>query len=125
MGVSVGAAVVVVGIMASMLLGGSDDRLVEAREECRDEDLVWSYLYSTIDDDGRSLYLDGRGEDSQGVSVDYQLCILRDLDVPSSVLTRMSNTTALMGMQAGSWDGISASWTYHPRNGLDIILELE
>lgn len=30
-----------------------------------------------------------------------------------------------MGMQAGSWDGISASWTYHPRNGLDIILELE
>jgi hypothetical protein len=27
-----------------------------------------------------------------------------------------------MGRQEASWDGIEASWSYHPDNGLDLVL---
>ena len=31
-------------------------------------------------------------------------------------------TRALDGRQQASWDGFEASWTYHPDNGLTLIL---
>ena len=124
-GLSVGAGVIVLAILAFFLIGGSDTRLIDAHEECKSVDELWTILYATVDEDGSSLYMDGDGDESLGVNVDYQVCVLQALDVPDSVVNRMSNTTSLMGVQTGSWDGIYASWTYHPNNGLDILLELE
>jgi len=42
----------------------------------------------------------------------------------SQVISRMSATRALDGMQDGQWEGISASWTYHPDDGLNITLTM-
>lgn len=81
--------------------------------------------YSNIQvaSDGSSLYLDGAGSDfSSNLGLATELCILGALDMPSIILTRMNETNALMGVQTGEWDGITASWTYHPRNGLDVSL---
>jgi hypothetical protein len=125
LGLSLGGGALALALLAFYFLGGSDTRLIDAHEGCQGEDELWSILYATVDEDGSSLYMDGDGEESLGVNVDYQVCVLGALDVPDNIINRMSNTTSLMGMQTGSWDGIAASWTYHPNNGLDVLLELE
>ena len=124
-GLSVGAAAIVVVGMGVFLLGGKDTRLIDAHEECKSEDAIWSIIYSTVSDDGTSMYIDGRGEEGLGVNVRYQACVLSELEAPATVLSRIDNTSALMGVQTASWKGIEASWTYHPNRGLDIALELE
>lgn len=96
-------------------------KLQSAAETC----LVDSNIYVSLDDNGKGLYLDGEGEESAGVNIYDQLCVLNELKVPDSVISRMSNTTSLMGQQEGSWEGITALWTYHPSNGLDISLQLD
>lgn len=50
------------------------------------------------------------------------VCVLTELGIPVSVRVKMARTTALQGVQTDIWDGIEASWTYHPDNGLDVIL---
>lgn len=124
-GLSLGAGALVVAGVAAMLIGGPDNRLVDAHASCQSEDPAWAILYSTLSDDGTALYMEGSGSESLGVSVGYQVCVLRDLDAPATVYSRMDSTSALMGVQTASWDGIEANWTYHPRRGLDIYLELE
>lgn len=78
-----------------------------------------------LDDDGKGLYLDGRGDESPGLSSEEIGCVLFGLDVPQSVVSRMDNTNSLMGQQEASWDKIRALWTYHPNSGFDVSLELE
>ena len=36
----------------------------------------------------------------------------------------INSTRALDGMQTDSWHDITARWTYHPDDGLDITLAL-
>lgn len=49
-------------------------------------------------------------------------CALSALDMPASISAKMAQTTALMGMQTDTWDGIEVSWSYHPDNGFNVIL---
>jgi len=121
------AGVLVLGVLGVVIfgIGGKDTRLIDAHEDCKDEDFVFALLYSTVSEDGTSLFMDGAGEDSLGVNYSYQACVLKNLDVPSAVVSRMDNTSSLMGLQTANWDGILASWTYHPRNGFDVYLELQ
>lgn len=79
--------------------------------------------YVRIGDRGDTLTLDTKGEESPGVSINDLACILRELDVPDSVISRISNTRALDGMQEGSWENFTATWNYHPRSGLSLIIE--
>jgi hypothetical protein len=43
--------------------------------------------------------------------------------VPDYVVEQIDSTTSLMGLREATWDGIEASWSYHPDNGLDLILK--
>lgn len=80
-------------------------------------------VYASLGDEGRSLDLDGAGQDSiVGLTVDQIACVLLEVEAPDSVMSRMDGTRALDGMQEAEWSGLSASWTYHPDNGLDVIL---
>lgn len=80
-----------------------------------------------VGDDGRSLVLDTEGEDwgSGDLTLVDTMCVLDELDVPDVVLDKMGATRSLDGRQTDSWDGIEVSWSYHPDDGLDVILELE
>jgi hypothetical protein len=51
-------------------------------------------------------------------------CILLATGAPTSVLDKIDATRALDGMQSAKWKGgsMEASWTYHPDNGLNVIL---
>ena len=56
-------------------------------------------------------FLDGFGE------------LMTQMGFPSSTVAKMENTRALDGTQTTEGDGYVASWTYHPDDGLSIILE--
>jgi hypothetical protein len=75
-------------------------------------------------DNDHTMIIDSQGEDydSGDASFDDLTCVLRELDVPASVTAQMDQTRALDGMQSADWNGFTASWTYHPDNGLDLII---
>lgn len=82
---------------------------------------------ATVEDDGRTLILDMRGSKSLSgtLTATETYCVLDALDVPTSVKSLMDTTRALDGRQTGSWGDIEASWSYHPDQGLDIVLTLD
>ena len=72
----------------------------------------------TVDEGG--LVIEGKGEESLGVSVSDIVCFLEELEIPETVLTRIGNTNSTMGLVEGSWSGYQATWSYHLDNGLFI-----
>ena len=108
-------------IATLLLLITAPTKLEAAVETC----LLESNSSISLDDDGKGLYIDGDGEENPGLSIQDTVCILRAVEIPDSVTSRMSNTTSLMGQQVADWDDITAMWTYHPNNGLDISLDLK
>lgn len=75
-------------------------------------------------DDDHTLMLDMMGEDygSGSETIEDVACVLAALDAPSAVAYRMDGTRALDGMQSATWGAYSATWTYHPDDGLDLII---
>ena len=61
-----------------------------------------------IGDDGRSLTLDMEGDEPGTGDLDLGdiVCVLSELDVPDSVITKMDSTTSLDGRQEDEWAGI-------------------
>lgn len=51
-------------------------------------------------------------------------CVLFELKIPDSVVSRIDSTRALDGRQDAKWENYSASWGYHPDSGLDIVVEI-
>lgn len=49
-------------------------------------------------------------------------CVLTELGSPQSVYARMGRTRALDGTQTAEWGLYTATWTYHPENGLNVIV---
>jgi hypothetical protein len=49
-------------------------------------------------------------------------CVLSYLDMPQRVFTSVSNTTALQGVKTASAQGYELEWTFHPDNGLQMII---
>lgn len=79
--------------------------------------------YGTLGDGGYTITMKGRPDGkTAGLDVTDMACVLRAVSVPDSVVSQMDSTRALDGMQKASWDKFAASWTYHPDNGLRIIL---
>ncbi|NKG22000.1 hypothetical protein [Paeniglutamicibacter terrestris] len=74
-------------------------------------------------DEGKSVELQTRGKETAGAPYSEIVCVLDGLDMPESVKARMSTTRSLDGRQETTWSGYSASWSYHPDNGLNIIVE--
>ena len=100
--------------------------LESAGEACGVED--------SVTDGGLTLSLDGEGGDDRTVenrfkapkykvdTEEYQ-CLFTLLETPSSVTTMMSRTRALDGMQRESAGPYDYAWTYHPDNGLDVLVK--
>lgn len=84
---------------------------------------------TTLADGGKTLIIDGKSESQQlngqgtGVDLKTELCILDYLGTSAAVVAHMENTRALDGRQTDSWGDFTASWIYHPDNGLDITIQ--
>lgn len=120
-----GAAASFVLVVAFVVLLGAGSLLPTKLESAVESCSLERNLYLTLDNDGRGLYLDGDGDENPGMNNSEIVCVLTQLEVPNSILSRMSNTTALMGQQSGSWGGMTVLWSYHPSNGLNISLAID
>ncbi len=79
-----------------------------------------------IEDDGRTMIVDGEGEDFGSGDVTFTEidCLIDAVGAPAAVKELMYQTRSLDGRQSGDWDDVTASWSYHPDDGLDIIFEI-
>lgn len=80
--------------------------------------------YFDLGDKGTSLTIQSKGEEKSGADFADVTCVLDKLEMPDAVATRMDTTRALDGRQSAHWSDIDASWTYHPDNGMNLLLEL-
>ncbi len=77
-----------------------------------------------ISSDGLSLGVDSI--DQYDFRSYEDICtIVKYLDFPDSVLDEMLRTSALMGVQSETNDGYEISWSYHPDNGLDVVVKVK
>jgi hypothetical protein len=77
-----------------------------------------------LSDQDLTLTLDMAGEDpnSGDLEVSDIRCLLLALNAPGYVLSTMEKTRALDGRQSEKWATFTASWIYHPDDGLDVII---
>jgi hypothetical protein len=91
-------------------------RLQTAFDSCEGKD-VGDTL--SLGDNGHSIVIDTGSE--YGDPTGYA-CVIEDLGVPESIRAQMDRTTALQGVQEASHDGMSFSWSYHPDNGVNMVI---
>lgn len=103
----------------TMTTSGSGSTLTAAKAECAD-----SNAYAKLGDGGRTLDVAGTGEEHPGAGVTSgeRACILDELGAPASVRMKMGHTRALDGMQSATWGDYEATWTYHPDDGLQLVI---
>lgn len=76
-----------------------------------------------LGDHDRTLTLQGFAiNNTTGLVGDDMTCVLKALHVTDAVTQQIDGTRALDGMQSAKWGSITAKWTYHPDNGLRVIL---
>lgn len=120
--VAVVAVVMILGIVAISRGGVPNTVTDNDLTLIEDAAAVGDSVYIEAADDGQTLIIDGRGDVSSGASTEDIAVSLMLLGMPQSVVARMDNTRALDGTQSASWNGFTATWTYHPDSGLDIVV---
>ena len=75
--------------------------------------------YVSVTDGGSSMLVDTKSEHGD---VEGMVCMLSFVGTPKWVLSAMSSTTALQGVQTAKAKGYSYRWTYHPDNGFNLIV---
>jgi hypothetical protein len=108
----------IVAVVATLGLTGcvGFDTFQKAYDTCRTPTGI------TVSDGGKSLIINGTGEESYGATIYDTVCVLTEIKVPSYIISNMETTNSLMGRQSDEFDGIAISWSYHPDNGLDIVI---
>lgn len=78
----------------------------------------------TVSDEGKTITINGIGEDDySGAGLYDTVCVLDAIKTPEYVISNMETTNSLMGRQSATFgDNIDVSWSYHPDNGLDIVI---
>lgn len=85
---------------------------------------VENSAYFELGDEGTSLTIETVGSKrSYGAKISDVNCVLRELKTPDSTISRMGQTRALDGRQTATWHGYSASWGYHPEDGMNLVVE--
>lgn len=78
----------------------------------------------TVEDGGKTLIVSTKPQDDDAAGLTSLAldCVFEQLDVPASVTARINQTRALDGRQDGKWNGFTASWSYHPDAGANLII---
>lgn len=118
---------IVVGTAIVAVAVGSNIAVVAARPTDLQASVATCHLtgseYIKVGDGGHTVTLDGEGKNGgDGLTISKEACVLRELKVSTAAVTQMDSTTSLQGRQAADWADVYATWTYHPSNGLDLIL---
>lgn len=106
------------GATAAASPSPSEPRLQQAYEACRrgsDPDKTLS-----VGDQGRTLIID---TGSKAGSILGLACVMREIGTPRSIEAALESTTAMQGVQNAEDDGLTYSWSYHPDNGVNMVIE--
>lgn len=76
--------------------------------------------YITVEDDGRTLIVGGGDQFYTGPA---GFCLLDELAAPASTRSKVEGTTSLMGRLTDEFGDYELTWSFHPDNGLDMIIE--
>lgn len=105
----------VIALSVSLTGCASFDTFTKAIESCGSPEGI------TIGDEGKTMTVDMMGEDEwSGASLDDTRCIIKAVGTPDYIIADIESTNSLAGRQDAEFEGISATWDYHPDNGLDI-----
>ena len=85
--------------------------------------------YAELAYDNMSLTIDTNPDDSvyndcESNALSAIVSINSFLDLPSSLIDKMSSTRALDGMQSQDCGTYTVTWNYHPDNGMKVIYEV-
>ena len=87
--------------------------------------------YANLGYDGMSLTIDTNPKDtysSESKCEDDAIAAIKGINLylglPASLLEKMSSTRALDGTQSQNCGTYTATWNYHPDNGLKVIYEV-
>lgn len=122
--VALAGGLLTLGIVRENTPGGTrttpeTTRLQQAAEEC-----VESTIGVTVGDAGKTMIISGAGaETGEEATIDELACILRAPDVTDAVISQIDQTRALDGRQEADWGSFHASWTYHPDDGVNMVIE--
>lgn len=78
--------------------------------------------YVRLAADKSSLTLQAENESGRGLSAPVFRCVLDELDAPASMRQLMLLTRAIDGTQEEQWGLYRATWTYHPDQGLNVVI---
>jgi hypothetical protein len=101
---------------AAASAAAADARLSNAYKSCSSTDTAKTL---ELGDGGNSLIVDTR---SKYTSMAGVACILGRLKTPTSITSSIDHTTSLMGERSAESAGLSYSWSYHPDNGLNLVI---
>ena len=104
-------------IEAAEAAAASQVRLEAAYDSCYRRDSGGTL---TLADGGDSIVVDTGSEYGSTAGMD---CVLAELDTKQSIIAQMGRTTAMTGVQDAEDDGLAYSWSYHPDNGVDLVIE--
>lgn len=90
-----------------------------AYEECATDDASQEML--SLEDDGATLIVDS----ARSYNYDIAECVFESLEMSGGLNAKIGRTSAMMGAQEEVENGLEYTWTYHPDNGLDVIITEE
>lgn len=71
-------------------------------------------------DGNHSIIINGvTGDDDNFTDI---VCLVSTLNTPQYIVSEIDNTTAMMGRQHEEDGGLTYEWSYHPDNGLDMVI---
>ncbi|MBB4139235.1 hypothetical protein [Microbacterium invictum] len=78
----------------------------------------------SVEDGGQTLIVATKPQDDDvlGVSSLALTCVQESLEMPKWLIESMGQTRSLDGRLSGEWDSFSAQWSYHPDNGVNLII---
>ena len=104
-------------IEAAEAAAASQVRLEAAYDSCYRRDSGGTL---TLADGGESIVVDTGSKYGSTAAMD---CVLAELGTKQSIIAQMGRTTAMMGVQDAEDDGLAYSWSYHPDNGVNMVIE--
>lgn len=82
-------------------------------------------LHARLASDETSLTLEAFSDSGDSLTTPIFQCVLRKLGAPAAVRERMYATRAIDGTLEETWGSYRATWTYHPDQGLQVVISRE
>lgn len=114
------ALIGLIAVTAMLATSGCGESRPTKLEKATDNCLQSGSEWAEVHDEGKALHLQVQGFSREGLKREEADCVLKAVDAPDAVFTKIDNTTAGGGEQTASWDGYAATWRMDVMDGTGI-----